>query len=318
MRVIAVLGPQRLQPTVATVADSLEIARPIALVTAGWQERESEDEELRQHLGEGSPNLELYRRAIELAEDDEELAAAYRERQSRLRYLQELYRVRLGHLLDAARELLARRDEAEALERERDEAIATVRDLDRRHLERVDAVHAEFEERYRPSERTRVARHRREIAELLAPCSALAVAGGHVAGLLNRMRLFGVLELLGPKPILAWSAGAMALASRIVLFHDHPPQGAGNTEVLDSGLGAFPGLLPFPNARRRLRLRDPRRVSLLARRFAPFDCAVLDEGDQLFWNGGLWSSPQPIRLLTPKGSVTSHTGRLEPASDDAG
>ena len=91
------------------------------------------------------------------------------------------------------------------------------------------------------------------------------------------MRLFGIAEMIRDKPILAWSAGAMALSERIVLFHDSPPQGAGNSEILDVGLGLFRGLIPLPHAKRRLRLEDPVRVALFARRFSPDTCVPLDE-----------------------------------------
>ena len=39
-RRVTLLGPQRLQPTVAPTLESLRIHGQIATVTAGWQERE--------------------------------------------------------------------------------------------------------------------------------------------------------------------------------------------------------------------------------------------------------------------------------------
>ena len=42
---VTVLGPQR-RPTVDRVLESLDVSGPIALVTAGWRERESDDAEL--------------------------------------------------------------------------------------------------------------------------------------------------------------------------------------------------------------------------------------------------------------------------------
>jgi hypothetical protein len=70
----------------------------------------------------------------------------------------------------------------------------------------------------------------------------------------------------------------MALGPALVLFHDHPPQGGANAEVLDQGLGLLPRVLPLPHASTRLRLHDPARVALLARRFAPQACLTLDHG----------------------------------------
>src|SRR5437764_598914 len=132
---VVLLGPQRFEPTLASVVRALGIEEDLATVTAGWQEREDEDAELRDHLGARAVNP----------------------------------------------------------------------------------------------------------AALIRRTSALAIAGGHVAVLLNRLRLFGILALAEGRTIIAWSAGAMAVSDRIVLFHDSPPQGPGNPEVLGAGLGLFPG-----------------------------------------------------------------------------
>ncbi len=45
----------------------------------------------------------------------------------------------------------------------------------------------------------------------------------------------------------------MVVCETVVLFHDSPPQGAGNAEVLDAGLGLARGVIALPHARRRLR-----------------------------------------------------------------
>lgn len=129
------------------------------------------------------------------------------------------------------------------------------------------------------------------------------IAGGHVAVLLNRLRLFGVIELAEDKPIVAWSAGAMALGARVVLFHDSPPWGAGNAEVLEVGLGCYRGLLPLPDARHWLRLEDPARVALFARRFAPDLCAALDDGAAVRGEPGRWRPLWQTRFLTTAGKV---------------
>jgi hypothetical protein len=103
-------------------------------------------------------------------------------------------------------------------------------------------------------------------------------------------------------PIFAWSAGAMVLGERVVLFHDHPPQGEGFAEVLESGLGLYRGLIPLPHSRRRLRLSDRVRVSLLARRFPGFRCLAMDEGSRIHWDGVRWSGARG-RWLEPSGTV---------------
>jgi hypothetical protein len=132
-----------------------------------------------------------------------------------------------------------------------------------------------------------------------------------VASLLNRMRLFELQALLTslprPLPVFAWSAGAMAITERVVLFHDSPPQGPGNAEILGEGLGLLPGIVALPHASRRLRLEDPKRVSLFARRFKPDVCVALDELDRAVWDGRRWTTGPSTKQLLPSGEVVLMT-----------
>lgn len=309
-RPILLLGPQRLQPTVAdavasvdaTLGDSARDAR-IALVTAGWEEREEEDAELKSHLDGRGVNLQLFSRVEDVFERDQELLDAMAERHRIRRRLQDLYRVRLSYALDAARDLLRGTESDDLLDDERVAAIEAVRELDRHHLERVRDVNREFEERWKPLERDAVRTHLTELERLLADASMVCVAGGHVAILLNRMRVFDFPSLVGDRPIVAWSAGAMALSRRIVLFHDSPPQGQGDAEVLDAGFDCAPGIVPLPHAKRRLLVDDEVRVGLFAQRFGPDLCTALDEGDRAAWDGHRWTGTGARRLTTD--------GRLE-------
>ncbi len=310
---IFLLGPQRLRPTVGPLAASLGVEGVIATVTAGWQEREAEDDELREHLVLRTVNLRLHRRSDEVFAADPPLFAAHRARQERLRRLQELYRIRLGPAIETVRRLLAREGEGDLVDRELGEAMEVVRGIDARQREKIAALHREFEETHRPAERRAVAAQRRDLARILAGCAALAVAGGHIPVLLNRMRLFDLLGLLDGQIVFAWSAGAMVLAEQVVVFHDSPPQGAGHAEVLEAGLGVYRGILPLPHARRRLRLEDPLRVALFARRFARFRCLVMDEGAQLACEDGRCRWQRDVRLLTPGGEVVPLDGGLEAA-----
>jgi hypothetical protein len=100
----------------------------------------------------------------------------------------------------------------------------------------------------------------------------------------------------------------MTLAERVVLFHDHPPQGAGHAEVLDVGFGVLDAglagapLLPLPHAARRLRLGDRQRVGLFARRFAPLVPVTLDPGARLVLGGGrVREADESERLLAGGG-----------------
>ena len=304
-RTVTLLGPQRLTPTLAGAVRGGGVEGDVAVVTAGWQEREEEVDELREHLGGGVVNLRLYARAEEVFRRDRTLARAHRQRQERLQRMQELYRLRLDHAMEAARTLLTRRGDPEVVNHEREAAVAHIRELDRVHLERVRAVHAELDATIKPQQRAAVVRHREELQGLLAGCSAFAVAGGHVALLLNRLRLFGIAEMIAGKAVFAWSGGAMVLGERLVLFHDDPPQGAGNAEVLEAGLGIFTGLLPMPHARRRLELDDALKVGLFARRFGDLACVAMDDGAILHWVDGRWvpAGGDGSRRLLPDGTV---------------
>lgn len=306
---LVLFGPQRLQPILRPELDRLGIEGPIAAITAGWQEREGENVELAEHLEREVIDLRLHARTDEIFAADEELFAAHRARQDRFREIQRLYRYRLDFVLEPARELMRRGDlDPDLLDRERESAIEAIRRLDREHLARVEEVHREYQRRWRPPRRESVAAHREEVRAILDQAGAVAIAGGHVAVLVNRLRLFGFGELLRRRMVFAWSAGAMALGERIVLFHDSPPQGAGNPEVLDVGLGLFRGLLPLPHAKRRLRLEDPVRVALFARRFAPDTCVILDEGTSVRRDGAVWRPGRAARLLDTRGMVVPMEG----------
>jgi hypothetical protein len=107
------------------------------------------------------------------------------------------------------------------------------------------------------------------------------IAGGHVAVLLNRMRLFRLGHELANKPLIAWSAGAMALSERIILFHHHAPQGRRDAELLDAGLGIVRGRILLPHARTRFDWGNRKRTALFSRRFSPAACCTLDNGSLL-------------------------------------
>ena len=147
--------------------------------------------------------------------------------------------------------------DAELLADERAASIEQIRMLDKQHLERCRALHDKFDAEVPAEDRKSVAVHRRELAALIAPTSAILIAGGHVGVLLNRLRLFDLVALAGSRPIIAWSAGAMCLCDLVVLFHDDPPNGQGRAEILDVGLGLVPNMIALPDPKHRLRLHDP-------------------------------------------------------------
>lgn len=297
------LGPQQRRASLGAALRVLGREGPVALVTAGWQEREDQDDELIAQLGRKVVNLRLYERAEALFREDEELFQAHRARQDQLRQIQEYYRLRLERHFDAALDI----DRKSAgtsfqLDEERVSMEQTHR-LDQDHLERVTALREAFELQTRPFERKAVARHRAELKKVLSVTGVLAIAGGHVAVLLNRLRLFGLTELLGDHALLAFSGGAMVTGERLVLFHEHPPEGAGISEVLEQGLGWHQGVLPLPDPRLRLELKNPFRVSWMARRYAPSRCVALDHGDFVCFDGPRWFGAEGTAQLLPDGSV---------------
>jgi len=295
---IVLLGPQR-RPTL----DAVGLEGPVATITAGWQEREPDDAELDALLDGRSVNLALYARWQDVLERDPEYAEAERAHRAALAELQELHLVQLDGVLGALREVARRggsgprlRDDARA------DAEAVVKLVDDRHLARVAQERVAFAERWRPAERPMVAGHRAAVAEVLAAATALAVAGGHVGVLGHVLRLFGVTERTRPPTVVAWSAGAMALTDRVLLFHDRAAYGPTHAEFADVGLGWIPDAVLLPHARRRLRVDDSARMAELAVRAEPARCVILDDGVRLHLGPG--------GALPPDALVVGADGRL--------
>jgi hypothetical protein len=302
-RLVLLLGPQGSRPTLASHLAAHGLEGRVATVTAGWQEREDEVQALQTHLDGRSINLRLHARAEELFREDPDLAAAHRERQEKLRRLRTLYDVRLAHGMEAALELARRPGDDPVLEEQRAASVESVRALDAEHLAAVRRIHAEYAPRLALDERPAVRRHREEVAALVEQTQAIALAGGHVAVLLNRLRLFDVPGPADDRPLVGWSAGAMVLAERVVLYHDSPPQGAGNAEVFEEGRGRVRNVVPLPHAARRLLLDDRVRVARFARRFAPARCFALDDGAALALEESGWGATPETRELFPDGGV---------------
>ena len=302
---VVLLGPQDVRQTLPEVVRELGLSGTVATVTAGWRDSESEDEELQEQLAGRAAHLRLWERTEELFAADEALRAAYRERQDRLRALQGVYRIQLAHALEALRELMAAEGARDILDPARAQALEALRKLDLQHRERIRALHEGFELSWGPSERDSVRQQRAEIERQVEQSSAIVIAGGHVLVLLNRMRLLGLDEMLMDKPVIAWSAGAMALAEQVVVFHDSPPQGRGDAEVIEVGLGLVRGVLPLPHARSRLAIHDPARMSIFARRFAPLICVPMDEGARLDLARGELKSGAGLSRVAPDGALES-------------
>lgn len=316
---VILLGPQR-RPTVDAVARSLGLAGPVATVTAGWQEREPDDAELGRLLGGRDAALSLYRRWLDVQERDPGYAAGERRLAGVLAELTELYLLRLDYAMQAVHAVQRRSGSAAvpwagsgagcgpgagsgAASAALAEAVEAVRELDAAHLRRVDGARGEFYAGLAPHGRPVIAEHRAAVAAVLARASALVIAGGHVGVLAGLLHLFNVAAALpAGVPVIAWSAGAMALADRIVLFHDRAPQGPGHPEVHGAGLSLVRGAVLLPHARSRLLLGDTGRMAVFARRFAPARCVPIEAGSRIA-AGQDGALPPDVPVIGPDGRV---------------
>jgi hypothetical protein len=314
MRTI-LLGPQRFMTTAGTALRSMGVAGPVATVNAGWEEREDVVDELDTVLGGDTRHLRLYHRMLDVIAKDSEFAAAALTFRDRHDALLSLYRLRLQNSLDGVYAVQRRTGEAElpapgeraaygALE----DAIAGVRHVDAWYSAQLKALYAELDASAPLDSSGVIGWHRGEIAALLAESAALVLAGGHVGTLLRALRLFAV-RIPAELPVVAWSAGAMALTERVVLFHDFGPDGASEAEVFDRGVGRVQGIVALPHARRRLRLDDRVRCAVMARRFTEQHCVLLDDGTalELTADGGL---PSGARILGIDGAIHELSGAL--------
>ncbi|HMO13749.1 MAG TPA: hypothetical protein PKD64_08135 [Pirellulaceae bacterium] len=302
-RRIILLGPQPRYESLNLAIERLQIKGPVALITAGWEEDEPEDGDLKSSLSVPAVNLRLFARTEQLFTFDRELIQQLQNRQDELRHLRDAYRIRLKHALASARDMFSRQDPLIDLDPERESAIEMVRILDRQYFLRTSQVVHDYEKKLQIASRPLVIKHRREVQKLLHNVEAILISGGHAAIILNRLRFFNVCQVKRRLPIIAWSGGAMALAEQIVFFHDHPPQGSGNPEVLRAGLGMVDRILPLPDARARLDLNNPIGVTLFARRFDRFNCVVLDERSILDRMAGHWWFSEGTEKLDQAGRL---------------
>ncbi len=306
---LLVLGPQRPRPNLAAALSRVGVSGRVAVITAGWRHDEAELGPLERDLPHPLVHLPLYAWFEEVLAANPDLQAAYRVRQDRIQAFKALYRVRLSAAYQTVLRLHAGPVEDAALHAaELADAVGTIRRLDARVPAKCSEIRAASGVAAAPWQHPAVAAYRARIADTLAGCSGLAIAGGHVAILLNRMQLFGFEELLPAfldqgGVIAAWSAGAMALTERVVLFYDDPPRGASEPEVLDQGFGVLRGRVLFPHARRRLRLDDPDRLRLLQARFGR--CIALENGADIEVRGDEWTQrcqPGCCLVLAPGAS----------------
>jgi hypothetical protein len=299
MRTI-LLGPQRFQTTATTALRSLGVEGPVATINSGWEEREDDVAELDTALDGRAVHLRLHHRMLDVIAKDPVFSASALAFRDRHDDLLSAYRLRLHHALDGVY-AVQRRSQSHPTFGGVDDSIEMLRGVDRWYFAQLRSLYEELGT-VAPLESSGVIGwHRGEIQAILAGSAALVLTGGHVGTLLRTLRLFAI-EIPDILPVIAWSAGAMALTERIVLFHDDGPEGASETEVFDWGLGRVKGFVAFPHARRRLRLDDRARCAVLARRFGERHCVLLDDGVVLELDGS-GALPAGARILGIDGVV---------------
>jgi hypothetical protein len=298
MRTI-LLGPQRFLTTAGTIVSAVAPEGTVATVTAGWQDRETADDELHEVMGGRSHNLRLYERLTDVLETDEHFAQHALLHRDALDELAGIYSLRLQRALDSVYAVARRPGRQDIADAAFSDAVRGVRDIDAWYLRSVDQLYGELEEAAPPAGSESVRRHRDEVAEVLGDASVIAIAGGHVGILIRCLRLFDAVPAR-ETPVVAWSAGAMALTERVVLYNDRGPQGVQGAEVWDRGAGRVRDVVAMPHARRRLRLDDPVHTKVFVHRFAPSTCLLLDDGTtvELTPEGGV---PEGARVLTETG-----------------
>ncbi|WP_406829568.1 hypothetical protein ABEG17_11240 [Pedococcus sp. KACC 23699] len=307
MRTI-LLGPQRFMTTAGTALRSLGVEGRVATVNAGWEEREDDVAELDAVLEGRADHLRLYHRTFDVIAKDDVFAAAAMTFRDHHDALLSLYRLRLQHAMDGLYAVVRRTRDGElrasgprAAYGAVDDAVEVVRHVDAWYSAQLKTLYAELDAAAPLDSSGVIAWHRGEIEAVLADSAALVLTGGHVGTLLRALRLFAI-RIPETLPVIAWSAGAMALTERVVLFHDLGPEGANEAEVFDRGLGRVKGVVALPHARRRLRLEDKDRCAVMARRFVDQHCVLLDDGTalELTADGGL---PKGARILGIDGAV---------------
>ena len=306
---VHILGPQRPEPNLRKVLDQLDVDGPVVVISAGWRHDEDELGELTDAVGPVT-SIPLYRWFDEGREHAADIRAVYRERQERIGRFKSLYRLRVNPALATVRDQIRRvSTDPELVLQQVESATRVVRGIDAEALAAVDEVRDAYTSLADRFDNPWVRDRRDEAQEIIENAGVVLIAGGHVAVLRNRMLFFGVEHPLRSVqvPIVSWGAGSMALTRRIVLFYDDPPEGPGEAEVLDHGLGLIEHGVLFPHARRRLRLDDAERVAALARRFAPEACLGLEHGAWVTCEDGRWvnrGTPESAFTLQPDGAVT--------------
>ena len=298
---LLLLGEQREQPRLQQALERWKISGPVGLIAAGWEEDEFDDDWVRSAVENQVVNSQLYELADRMFVEDPEVLALLRSRQDRLRELREINQVQVDRMCRVIRELMRSPTQSPAVQEALELTGRQIREADEQHLQRVDAVVQEFDERIAPLNRPAVVAYRKRVVERLQGCEALLLAGGHVGVLLNRLELSRLLTIL-PLPVIAWAGGAMALGERVYFFNQMIPHATGEVELSRRGKGLYTNLQLFPRADERLKINDRIEMALLAQRIAE-PCLLLDHSSELEWDNERLTNCAGVRVLQEDGLV---------------
>lgn len=295
------LGPQRFRTTVGPVIRTVAPEGTIATVTAGWRDRESDTVELDATLEGRGRHLNLYGRLNDVLDSDRPFATAALAHRDAVDELVGIYSLRLQRVLESVYAVQRRSVRKDLAASALADGIRLVQSVDQWYLDAVDQLHGELWAAAPAEDSEPIQRHRAEVAEAVRQASAIAIAGGHVGLLLRCLKLFAV-DLPTHLPVVAWSAGAMSITERVVLYNDRGLSGVIGSEVWDRGLGRAPRIVAMPHARRRLQMDDPMVLRVLVRRFGDARCLLLDDGASVALgpNGEL---PAAARVIGDDGVV---------------
>jgi hypothetical protein len=282
---LTILGPERPDGALPAVLKNHGVTGPLALVSAGWRYDEARDEPLRAAVPNEVRNLRLYDRFRILEREAPDLTAQYTAKQDAIRRVKDRYRMRVQTGLASASALFSEHRDLGC--RWFLQAIRHLRETDELFLSEARALHTKFEQEVRPGEHPLVRREREAVREELSGCAALLVAGGHVGVLRNRCFFFDLGPVLNHRPVYAWSAGAMLMTERVLLYHDRTAYGPGTAEFLDHGFGLLRNTVFLPHARERLDLDNTANLTVLAHRLAPRRVIALENG--AVYDGGVYA-----------------------------
>ncbi|MSQ00450.1 MAG: hypothetical protein EXR71_00990 [Myxococcales bacterium] len=296
---LTLLGPERPDGVLPELLVKHGVTGPVGLISAGWRYDEARDEPLRAAIPNEVKNLRLYERFRSLERDAAELMSRYTAKQDLLRRIKDRYRMRVQAGLDSAYALL--REFRTPTDKWFLHAVQQLRETDDLFLSEARVLHEMFEQQARPGDHPLVRREREGVRADLDGCAALLIAGGHIGVLRNRCVFLDVGPVLTQRPLYAWSAGAMLLTERVLLYHDHTAYGPGTAEFLDHGLGLLRETVLLPHARERLNLTDTIHLSVLAHRLLPRKAVCLQNG-AIYEDGVYTGKPGAAFILTLDGS----------------